>query len=253
MKKLSRVQKKTKRKRMFLSTVFILFIGFAIFILMINAGFFSIDSITVLGNEKVLENKIVLLSSIQKGENIFKISIKNAEKNITTLPYIKNVKVKRRFPKEVIINIEERQEIIQIQNISSFAIIDNEGYILDNIDKKDESLTEVVGLNIQNKVIGEDVFVNNEDGLKVEFIRKSEELNMLSKFKYINMEDDTNINILTFDEIEVVFGIVNNVEYKLRLLVQVLNNIEEEKLNVKTILMNKGENLIVVLEDKEEG
>lgn len=253
MGKVSRVQRKRRRKKVFLSIVFTFVVGFLIFMLMLNTKFFSINNINVIGNEKVLLNKIILLSSIQNGENIFKISTKDAEKNISTLPYIKSVEVNRKIPKEIIIKIEERKERIQIKDISSFLILDEEGYILDNVGKENKNLTEIIGLNVKNKTSGENAFINNEEKPKIELIMKSVGLDMLSKFKCIDMEDNTNIKILTFDDIEVVFGSINNVEYKLNMLSKVLRDIDEKKLNAKMILMNKGENPVVVLEDKEEG
>lgn len=251
MKKLSRVQRKRRRKKIF-STVSIIFIlVFVVSIIILNTDFFSIKKITVLGNKKIPSNKIILFSSIEEGENIFKVSTRDAKKNIVTLPYVKNLEIKRKLPKEIIINIEERKEKIRIKDISSFIILDEEGYILDNIDSKNEKLTEIVGLNIKNKTNGKNAFVDNEDEEKVKFIRQMEELDMLSKIKYINIEDDSNINILSFDGIEVIFGTIDNIEYKLNMLDKVFQDIGKKELNVKMILMDKGDNPIVVLEDEE--
>ena len=174
------------------------------------------------------------------------------KKNIDTLHYIKDVDVKRKYPKEININVKERKETTRIKDASSFIILDEEGYILDNIDDKNEKLTEIIGLNIKNKAIGENAFVDNKEELKVKFIRQLQELNIMSKLKYIDIEDDMNINILSFDNIEVVFGTINNVEYKLNMLDNVFKDIEKKDLNVKMILMDKGENPVVVLQEFEE-
>lgn len=253
MKKLSKVQRKKRRKKIFLSILFALAVGFAIFMIMLKTGFFSINNIRVLGNEKILKNKIVLLSSIEEGENIFKISTREAEKNISTLPYIKDVEVKRKIPAEINIRVEERKPKFQIKNISSFMLFDKEGYMLENINEKDEELTEIIGFNVENKIVGENIFEDKNDTVKVEFIREAERLNILDKANYIDMEDDSNINMLIFDEIELVFGTINNVKYKLSLLDEVLKDISERDLKVKMILMNRGENPVVVLEENEEG
>lgn len=252
MKKLSRVQRKKRRKKIFSTISIVTVIGFVILMIAINTDFFLIKKIAVAGNEKVESNKIILLSSIQEGENIFKISTRDAKKNIMTLPYVKDVEVKRNLPKEIKIKIEERKEKMRIKDISSFIILDEEGYILDNVDDKNEKLTEIIGFKIKNKTNGENVFIDNKEDLKVKFISQSQDLKMLSKFKHINMEDDENINILSFDNIEVVFGTIDNVEYKLNMLDKVFKDIDEKKLDVKMILMDKGDSPIVVLEDGNE-
>lgn len=252
MKKLSRVQKKRRRKKVYSTVATISIIGFLILMIVLNTEFFSVKKINVSGNKKLLSNKIILFSSIEEGDNIFKISTKDAKKNIDTLHYIKDVDVKRKYPKEININVKERKETTRIKDASSFIILDEEGYILDNIDDKNEKLTEIIGLNIKNKVIGENAFVDNKEELKVKFIRQLQELNIMSKLKYIDIEDDMNINILSFDNIEVVFGTINNVEYKLNMLDNVFKDIEKKDLNVKMILMDKGENPVVVLQEFEE-
>lgn len=252
MKKLSRVQKKKRRKKIYSTVGTISIIGFLILMVVLNTKLFSIEKINVSGNKKILGNKIILFSSIEEGDNIFKISTKDAKENINTLNYVKNVEVSRKFPKQININIEERKEAMRIKDTSSFIILDGEGYILDNVDDKNEELPEIIGLKIKNKTIGENAFIDKKEDLKVKFITQLLDLNIISKFKYIDIEDDMNINILTFDNIEVVFGTINNVEYKLNMLNKVFKDIEEKKLDVKMILMDKGENPVVVLQDSEE-
>lgn len=251
MKKISRVERKKRRRKVFLIVLSTALAGFLILMFMLKSDLFLVDKIKVEGNKKVLANKIALFSSIQKGENIFEISTKDAENNIITLPYIKEVEVKRKLPRQVIINVEERKEKIKIKAASSFLILDNEGYILDNRDNADEKLSEVLGLNIHNKKPGENVFIENKDKSKVDFLVEAEGSNMIESFKFISMEDSKNVNILTFNDIEVVFGSINNVKYKLGLLNEVLKDIEKRDLKVKMILMDKGDNPVVVLDDEE--
>lgn len=252
MKKMSRVQRKIRRRKIFLTVLSIVIVGYLTLMFMFNSSWFSINDIKVTGNKKVLSNKIALFSSIQKGENIFKVSTKDAEKSIIELPYIKDVEVNRKLPKQIIINVSEREEKIKIKDRSSFIILDEEGYILDKRENVDINLSEIIGLNIQNKTVGDNSFVDNKDQTKVGFIIESEQLDMLKDFKFVNMEDVENINILTFNEIEVVFGSVNNVKYKLGLLNEVLKDIKKRDLQAKMILMDRGDNPVLVLEDEEE-
>ncbi len=247
--KLTRVQRKMRRRKIFFTILLMIVTLSAIFILIVNTSFFSIQNIRVLGNNKVLKNKIVLVSSIQEGTNTFKVDTKYAEDNIRKLPYIKSVKIKRKLPKEIIINVVERREIIQIKDISSFIILDKEGYILNSMDTKNEELTEVIGLDTLNKGIGENIFQENEAD-KSEFILEAERKGIIKRSKIINMEDITSINILFFNNIEVVFGTIDNVKYKMSLLNEVIEDIEGKELKCKMILMDRGDKPIVVLEEE---
>ncbi len=250
MKKMSRVERKKRRRKTFLTILSI----FIVVVFMLNSQIFSVKTIKVEGNEKVASNKIALFSSIQKGENIFKFRTKDAESGIIELPYIKYAKIKRKLPSSLIISVEERKEQIKIKDEFSFLVLDKEGYILDNREDVDENLTELIGLNINDKDIGGNAFTGNEEKIKVDFLLELESSNMTKLFKKINIESYKMVNILTFNDIEVVFGSASNVKYKLGLLDEVLKDIEKKDLKAKMILMDKGDNPVLVLEeDGEEG
>lgn len=247
--KLTRLQRKMRRRKIFFIILLMIVTLSAIFILMINTSFFYINNIRVLGNDKVSKDKIVLISSIQEGENTFKLSTKNAENNIKKIPYIKSVEIKRKLPKGIIINVVERKEIIQIKDISSFMILDKEGYILNNVENKNVELTEIIGFDTLDKAIGDNVFEENQTD-KSEFILEAEKKGIIKRSKQINMEDITDVNILLFNNIEVVFGTIDNVKYKLGLLDEVILDIEKKELKCKMILMDRGDKPVVVLEEE---
>ena len=83
-----------------------------------------------MGNKKLSYDKIIKASMCNIGENIFKINMKKGEESLKRLPYIKECKIKRKLPNEIIIEIEERKEVAIISYIGSFVYIDKEGYIL---------------------------------------------------------------------------------------------------------------------------
>lgn len=252
MKKMTRVQKKNRRRKFFLGIMLSLSLLFLIFILALKTEIFLINNIKVTGNNKVLHKTIIAISNIEKKENIFKVSIKDSKKNIKKLPYIKEVKIKRKFPKTVIIDVVERKEAIQIKNISSFIILDEEGIILDNVDEKIYGLPLLIGFEVDNKSIGDNFFSDIED-INIDFIREGQTLDLLPEMEEIYMLDNNKANILLFNGIEVAFGSIDNVKYKLNLLKEVLKDLKKKELKCKMILMDRGENPIIVLEEEEEG
>lgn len=249
MRKISRVEKKMKRRRMFFRILLLIFLIFIMFGLALNTDIFIIDNIKVLGNNKISKDVIIGASSINIGENIFKINKSTSKKAIENLPYIKEAKIKRMFPKKIIIEIVERKETLQIKEISSYVFIDIEGYILDIVDNQNESLPFLIGFNIENKKAGDNVFSEIELEQKIEFILEGESIKILHKMKEIDMEDNKNINILLNDGITVAFGTLDDVKYKLNLLSEILKDIEKKQISCKMILMNKGDNPIIVLNE----
>lgn len=249
MRKLSRVEKKMKRRRMLFRILLLAALILTMFTLALNTDIFIIDNIKVLGNNKVSKDIIINSSSISLGENIFKISTRNGKKNIENLAYVKEAEIIRKFPKGILIEIIERKEIIQTKEISSYFLIDIYGYILDIVDVQNDKLPLLFGLNIDNKKTGDNVFQQIEEDRKKEFILECESIKILYKMQEIDMVDNNNINILLNDGISVAFGTLDDVKYKLNLLHEILIDIEKKQISCKMILMNKGDNPIIVLNE----
>lgn len=249
MRKISRVEKKMKRRRMFFRLLLIIFLVFIMFVLALNTDIFIIDNIKVLGNNKISKDIIINASSINTGENIFKISTRTSKKTIENLPYVKKAEIKRKFPKGILIEIIERKEIVQIKEISSYGFIDIDGYILDIVDVQNDQLPLLLGFNIGNKKAGDNLFSQIEFEQKKEFISEGNSIKILQKMKEIDMVDNNNVNILLNNSIPVAFGTLDDVKYKLNLLNEILIDIEKKQIPCKMILMNKGENPIIVLNE----
>lgn len=249
-KKLSRVEKKMRRRRAFLRFIFLIFLVFVIITLALNTELFVINKINIVGNNKLSRDSLINASTISTGENILKISKRLGEKNLAKLPYVKEAKIKRKLPKTIIIEIVERKGIAQIKSISSYLLIDIEGYILDIKDTKDEKLPLFLGLNIDNKRPGDNIFSDIKVKENIEFIKEGHAIGLLSKIKEVNLENSDNINIIIMDGIPVDFGTLNNVKYKLNLLDEVSKDIEKKQISCKMIIMNKGDNPIIVLNEE---
>ena len=238
-----------KRQRILKFLLFVLIITL-IYLFAFKTSFFNIKSIKVVGNKKMSYDQIVKASLCVEGENIFKISKKSGEESLKRLPYVKDSKIKRKLPKELVIEVEERKEIAVIPYIGSFAYIDEEGYIL-SIEKSDEEveLPQILGLELNNLEVGNNLFdALNKDNIN-EFIVISDQSKLLSLMKFINFSDNNNMIIELKNGIKVAFGPLGNVKYKLSFLNKILEDIEVKKINAKQILLNKGGNPIIVIDN----
>lgn len=248
MKKLTRVERKRRRKRFFLRLFLLIAIISITVFYSIKSGTFNIDTINVNGNYKLSEELIINTSGIIKGENIFRIKTSDGEKEIKSLPYVKDVKIERKLPKTINVNIVERVEVIQMKALSSYVLIDSEGYILDFVDVKNENLPTLIDFEINNVIPGDNIY-KFDRGKELEELLSMDNHIILSKISDIIYESDDNINIVINNGINVAFGPLDNVKYKLRYLNEILIDIEKRQLPVKMILMNKGENPILVTDN----
>ncbi|QQY80540.1 cell division protein FtsQ [Keratinibaculum paraultunense] len=238
-----------KRRKIFLKFIlFILTLGL-IYLFVFDTNFFNIEKIQIVGNGKMSYSEILNASTYTKGENIFKISKKLGEENLKKLPYIKEAKVKRKLPKTLLIQVEEREEVAIVPYIGAFVYIDEEGNVLSIKEKKAQSkLPQIFGIELIDVIPGENLFSDDRQAHK-EFLKLSKQMDLLKLMKYINFSDNDNINIELISGIKVAFGPLDNVKYKLSFLYEILKDLDKKDITAKQILLNKGENPVVIIDD----
>jgi len=248
-KKNSKHRKNIRRKRV-LKFLLLILILTLIYLFAFKTNFFHIDSIKIMGNDKMSYDEILKASTYIKGENIFNISKKKGQNSLEKLPYIKKAEVKRRLPRSIIIQIVEREEVAIIPYIGAFVYIDEEGYILSIDENKGEvELPQIFGIELIDVIPGEKLFSGDGKEAYREFIAFSKEKGLLPLMKYINFSDNNNTMIELIDGIKVAFGPLDNVKYKLSFLSKILEDMDNKEIHAKQILLNKGDNPIVVTDD----
>ncbi len=250
MKKPTRVEIKKRRKKVFLRLVLLLALVTFTVAYAFKSDYFNIKRISINGNIRISNERILNASRISIGENIFRARTSQSEDYIRSLAYVKEVSIKRNIPNTITINIEERKAAIQIKALSSHILIDKEGYVLEIVDERYENLPSFIGFDIKNIKPGEHILKDEQNQDITYFFEKEDILSVLNKISYVNYNPETKeINIELFSGIGVAFGPLDNVEYKLRVLDKLLIDIEKKQIPCKMIIMNKGDNPIVVTEN----
>ncbi|RME38290.1 MAG: FtsQ-type POTRA domain-containing protein [Deltaproteobacteria bacterium] len=77
--------------------------------LLLDSGWFRVDQVKVLGNQRVSAEQIVALSDIRSGVGLFDLNLERIGSKIEEDPWIATAQVRRVFPGEVVIEVTERQ------------------------------------------------------------------------------------------------------------------------------------------------
>lgn len=145
-----KVRKKKKRKKKHYLLKFILFVAFATgMYFFLTSSLFDIQKITVENNNYYTAEQVISLAGAKTGENLFEASLSQMKEKLLADSYIKNVKLKRRLPAEVVIIVDERKEDAAVPYGSSYIIIDKEGMVLRKTDAE-PALTLLLGMTIEN-------------------------------------------------------------------------------------------------------
>lgn len=144
-----RKKKKRRKKHYFLRLVVViaLLVGMYLFL---NLPFFDLTATEVRNNNYYTKEQVISLTEMENGDNIFfDIKPQKVKHKLLEDPYIKNAKVKRKFPHTIVVELEEREEKAAVKYGSSYIILDPDGLVLRQSDVEPK-VTILEGLTLKN-------------------------------------------------------------------------------------------------------
>lgn len=205
---------------------------------------FKIDYVKVVGNVANEKELIVSKSGVNIGDNIFLTSSSKIEKNLKALSNIENVKVRKNYPNIIEIEVKENYVSSYINTASGLTTIDNYGKVKEvATDNSKASGAQLKGISETDLKVGEDF---SNDTTKVKFL-----VDILSKEYYpnvvsIDFTNDKEIVIQMKNSLKVTFGDLNDYAKKTQIIGILLKKIQVEGINAKEIILNVGDNPIIV-------
>jgi len=194
--------------------------------------FFSMSNRTLYGNSIVSAEEIweaagftrvtERMGGLRQYPHFFSLTAAQMENGILKLPYIKTATVTKSFPNAVTIHVTERtvSGYVLYQDMT-FIYIDEFGMALEARTYMERNLPFIIGLNITHFQVGQYLAVDNPASFSV-----AVELTQLFKEHGLEIDriDVSNIfNIRLFiDNMDVLFGNMDNANIKLRNLAAIL-------------------------------
>ncbi len=115
-----------------------------------------IETITINGNYEFSDEEILDALNIHVGDHVLKPTLFNARALEESTPYIDDIDVRLDFPSAIVINVVERHRLAYIKVPDGYAVIDQEGMILDFSTFVDADVHPVLcGLDLDSVVIGQ--------------------------------------------------------------------------------------------------
>lgn len=160
---------------------------------------FNIKTIEVEGNQLVSKNEIISLSKIQIEENTFTLSKKKVREQVKENAYIEDVKMIRRLPSTIVLQIEERKLAYLLEYAGSYVYVDKQGYLLEINSEKLQlpilqgAVTETVDF-VEGKRLCKEDLVKLSTVFKIMELAKTNEMEEL--VTRIDIEDEKNFKII---------------------------------------------------------
>ena len=94
--------------------------------------FFKVDQVVVSGNSRYSAEEIIEVSGVEQGDNLILMDKYHiAEKLYTELPYITEVRINRKLPDVLMVEVVETQAVAAIKGGSSTWLMDSGGKLLE--------------------------------------------------------------------------------------------------------------------------
>lgn len=94
--------------------------------------FFKVDQVVVSGNDRYSTQEIVEVSGVEQGDNLILMDkYRIAEKLYTQLPYITEVRINRKLPDVLMVEVVETRAVAAIKGGSSTWLLDSGGKLLE--------------------------------------------------------------------------------------------------------------------------
>ncbi len=111
--------------------------GFFAIQLLMASEMFQVEQIRVHGGQQLSEGQLVALSDIRPGVNTFDLDLALIGRKLAENPWIREARVERIFPREVVIRVEERSPVAII-NLGLLYYLDARGEVFKVLDGSDD-------------------------------------------------------------------------------------------------------------------
>lgn len=210
------INKIKRRILIFVLVVSLVWLGLA------YAPFMKIKNIDCYSNVKIPSKDIISASKICKGNNILRINTKRAIKLIKqTLPYADEVKIRRKFPSTVNINVIESEVASYTKMKDKYVYIDRLGKVLEISKVPPGTQTPILnGFDIKNAKVNEIIELKKQDRIETfktlyGYLTDSDFKDILT---VINVSDNSKVSFTVNNTLEIIVGDCDNLDYKINFL-----------------------------------
>ncbi len=173
---------------------------------------FQINDIVITGSEKNAKAEVLIASKIREGKNIFTVNKKSSEKKIKALGYIEDVKIKRKLPGTIVIEVTESIPAAYLEHGDAYVGINEEGLALCRVSKVSvpSDCAIVKGLGVKTAEVGH--YIELEKGRDDEYEILKKLLSTFEKYSWngqITEIDVTKKNDIVFrygERLKIEFG-----------------------------------------------
>ena len=221
---------KKRRKSSLFAPISILLVGVAIIFGM--GVFFRVQEIEVRGAVSYTNEQVIEASGIDLGDNLFFINRFSASSRIfSRLPFVEEASIERSLPNKLIITVDESFALAYVTWEGQNWMMTGNCKLLGSSDGEElDDLIRVLNVTPVDPKAGETMTVEPDQSLKLTYLQAllhgMQLADMTQDVKDLDMQNPANPSFRYLDRFTVKMGPNDNTEYKLRMLLSAVAQME---------------------------
>ncbi len=216
-----RARQIARRRRVLL----LLLIVAAIISICLFTPFFNVKTIELVGNEVLSTEQLLTAVSIPEDINIFALRKGLVKKALLQFPEIESVRILRKLPSKIQIQVTETKPIMYFSYKTGYAITNENGKVLSLTDTAEElNLLLITGLEIKNAEICKKISV--QDTVKFDIIldtiQKFNQAELVTEIKSCHFDNLSELHMFLTDGTKIILGNTEELDYKISVLKNIL-------------------------------
>lgn len=218
-------QKKKKRRRM------ISRIGIAVLVLLAIVFaptiFFQVSKINVTGDTRYTSEQLIKSTGVEQGDNMFFLDTKQIAADLKDeYPYLDAVKLRRKLPSTLQIEVSDRTAALSIEQNGKYLILDMSGKVLEKTKSAAKGTAKVTGVPMKGLHVGDTV---DEDkygkaASVMKLLELTDQYGMKKHIKTIDVEKAYDVRVTYDKRYTILLGALeeSNLEHKIQFLKAIL-------------------------------
>lgn len=224
------------KKHRFLKIIGGVALFFAFLYLLGCTPLFQVNGFDVEGNFSLTDEKVIALSGIEPGDNIFYAGLGSARRSLRENPFVEDVTIRRKLPDRIVVQLTERRSVGYIVTTDGYVQVGEDGRLLAiQQSLSNYSLPVISGVELSElPAIGG--FIQNEKLKQALEVLQHCDQSLLNNIAELNVGQDYYILAYTNQKVEVRLGGLDNIEQRLQDLNQILTTVVGTQIAVDQIL-----------------
>ncbi len=245
-------QKRIRKRRLKMFFVTLLILAVLVGIILSLTVFFPTRKIVISGSKIYTVEQIAKASGIKAGDNVITLSENKIEEKIKKeLPFVEEIKLSKKLPDKIEIQVVDAKEYIAYKKGSLYFSVSKSGWVMKKYSEEPVKIPIIKGVSFKAQTGNEIELKNNKaNTIKDEVLQKLTKYDL--KINIIDVSNTVSIKLKVEDKFDVKLGNANYIDEKIKHLAKVISELDSDEvgtINLSSWTKDKPQS---IFEAKEE-